>query len=147
MYGGDVEHPEIQRIHSLDCLYAGGEIVNCHTGQEWNDFLEFRKSPLQIRDFLQRHKWERVVAFQTRNPMHYAHIELVKRAAQMHNCNILLQPVSGPTKSGDIDYITRMKAYEAVLHQFPQATTLLNLLPLAMRMGGPREALLHCIIR
>lgn len=79
--------------------------------------------------------------------MHYAHIELVKRAAKQNDCHILLQPVSGPTKDGDIDYVTRMKAYDAVLPSFDAKSTTLNLLPLAMRMGGPREALLHCIIR
>ena len=79
--------------------------------------------------------------------MHYAHIELVKRAAKEHDCNVLLNPVSGPTKDGDIDYKTRMKAYQAVISSFDQERTMLNLLPLAMRMGGPREALLHCIIR
>ncbi len=79
--------------------------------------------------------------------MHFAHIELVKRAAKEHDCKILLNPVSGPTKDGDIDYVTRMKAYNAVLPSFDRENTVLSLLPLAMRMGGPREALLHCIIR
>ncbi|KAM3130008.1 Sulfate adenylyltransferase [Paramecium bursaria] len=143
-YGGDPDHPEVQRINNLDVLYAGGKI-KAFQPNYWTDFLSFRQTPTQIRELIQ--KWDRVVAFQTRNPMHFAHIELVKRAAQEINAKILLQPVSGPTKDGDIDYVTRMKAYEAVYPSFDANKTLLNLLPLAMRMGGPREALLHCIIR
>ncbi|MEO1576494.1 MAG: bifunctional sulfate adenylyltransferase/adenylylsulfate kinase, partial [Pseudomonadota bacterium] len=86
-------------------------------------------------------------AFQTRNPMHRAHQELTFRAAKQVEANLLIQPVVGMTKPGDIDHFTRVRCYEHVLEQYPEQTTQLSLLNLAMRMGGPREALWHAIIR
>jgi sulfate adenylyltransferase len=91
--------------------------------------------------------WTRVVAFQTRNPMHRAHQELTFRAAQLAEANLLIHPVVGLTKPGDIDHMTRVRCYERLLKRFPDQTTELSLLNLAMRMAGPREALWHAIIR
>lgn len=79
--------------------------------------------------------------------MHYAHIELTRRAAEQLDCALLINPVVGPTKPGDIDYPTRMKCYMTILEDYDASKTLLNTLPLAMRMGGPREALMHALIR
>ena len=91
--------------------------------------------------------WERVVAFQTRNPMHRAHVELTLRAARQIEANLLIHPSVGMTKPGDVDHHTRVRCYQAVLKGYPHATATLSLLPLAMRMGGPREAVWHAIIR
>jgi sulfate adenylyltransferase len=88
-----------------------------------------------------------VVAFQTRNPLHRAHQELTFRAARESEANLLIHPVVGMAKSGDIDHFTRVRCYEHVLEEYPEQTTTLSLLNLAMRMGGPRETLLHAIIR
>src|SRR6056297_981768 len=91
--------------------------------------------------------WRRVVAFQTRNPLHRAHQELTFRAAKEAQANLLIHPVVGLTKPGDIDHFTRVRCYEAVLDQYPAATTTMSLLNLAMRMAGHREAVWHGIIR
>jgi sulfate adenylyltransferase len=88
-----------------------------------------------------------VVAFQTRNPMHRAHFELTLRAARELEANLLIHPVVGMTKPGDVDHYTRVRCYQRLLERYPHNTAMLSLLPLAMRMGGPREALLHAIIR
>jgi len=102
-----------------------------------------------LKEEFKKLKWDKIVAFQTRNPLHYAHIELTKRAAKEFNCNLLLHPVVGPTKPGDIDYKTRMDCYHAVLDEYPKEgiASLLSTLPLSMRMAGPRECMLHAIIR
>src|SRR5258708_35466575 len=100
-----------------------------------------------MRAELAREGWRRVVAFQTRNPMHRAHCELTLRAAKEAQANLLIHPTVGMTKPRDLDHYTRVRCYQAVLHRFPQHTAKLALLGLAMRMGGPREALLHAIIR
>ena len=91
--------------------------------------------------------WRRVVAFQTRNPLHRAHQELTFRAAKEAQANLLIHPVVGMTKPGDVDHFTRVRCYEAVLDQYPSATTHMSLLNLAMRMAGPREAVWHGLIR
>lgn len=103
--------------------------------------------PAELRQRFAESGWRRVVAFQTRNPLHRAHQELTFRAARELEANLLIHPVVGMTKPGDIDHFTRVRCYQAVLKHYPYNTTMLSLLPLAMRMAGPREALLHAIIR
>ena len=103
--------------------------------------------PNELRAYFRKLGWRRIVAFQTRNPLHRAHQELTFRAAREAQANLLIHPVVGMTKPGDIDHFTRVRCYEAVLDQYPAATTTLSLLNLAMRMGGPREAVWHGIIR
>jgi sulfate adenylyltransferase len=88
-----------------------------------------------------------VVAFQTRNPMHRVHEELTKRASKMIGGSLLIHPVVGMTKPGDVDHYTRVRIYKALVENYYDENTLLALLPLAMRMGGPREAVWHAIIR
>jgi len=87
------------------------------------------------------------VAFQTRNPLHRAHLEITLRAARGVEANLLIHPVVGMTKPGDVDHYTRVRCYQAIMPSYPGGTAMLSLLPLAMRMGGPREALWHAIIR
>ena len=91
--------------------------------------------------------WKTIVAFQTRNPMHRAHKELAVRAAREIGGNILIHPVVGMTKPGDVDHYTRVRCYKKIMEKLPEDTGIMSLLPLAMRMGGPREAVWHTIIR
>jgi sulfate adenylyltransferase len=112
-----------------------------------HDFAELRHTPAEVRDQFAAAGWDRVVAFQTRNPMHRAHYELTRRAAEENSAKLLIQPVVGMTKPGDLDHYTRVRCYRALLDRYPEGSASLSLLPLAMRMGGPREALLHAIVR
>jgi sulfate adenylyltransferase len=100
-----------------------------------------------MRSHFNKLGWQKVVAFQTRNPMHRAHRELTVRAARSQNANVLIHPVVGLTKPGDIDHFTRVRVYKALLPRYPNGMGALALLPLAMRMGGPREAVWHAVIR
>ncbi|HUB70524.1 MAG TPA: bifunctional sulfate adenylyltransferase/adenylylsulfate kinase [Acidimicrobiales bacterium] len=111
------------------------------------DYKSLRPGPRQLRARFEDLGWARVVAFQTRNPMHRAHVELTLRAAKQVEANLLIHPSVGMTKPGDVDHHTRVRCYEAVLKGYPHASATLALLPLAMRMGGPREAVWHAIIR
>ncbi len=111
------------------------------------DYKALRLTPAQLRARFEQFGWEKVVAFQTRNPMHRAHVELTLRAARALEANLLVHPSVGMTKPGDVDHHTRVRCYEAVMKGYPHATATLSLLPLAMRMGGPREAVWHAIIR
>ncbi len=111
------------------------------------DFLQFRHTPAELRAEFALRGWRRIVAFQTRNPMHRAHQELTLRAAREARAQVLIHPVVGITKPGDIDHATRVRCYQAIMPHYPRGGVMLSLLPLAMRMGGPREALWHAIIR
>jgi sulfate adenylyltransferase len=111
------------------------------------EFPRFRYTPAQVRAVFRRRGWPRVVAFQTRNPLHRVHQELTLRAARQADAHVLLHPVVGVTMPGDIDPATRVRCYQAMLRHYPPDRVLLSLLPLAMRMAGPREALWHAIIR
>jgi sulfate adenylyltransferase len=106
-----------------------------------------RLTPAALRAEFGRLGWRRVVAFQTRNPLHRAHQELTLRAAREVRANLLIHPVVGMTRPGDVDHYTRVRCYQAVLDRYPSHTVALALLPLAMRMAGPREAVWHAIIR
>jgi sulfate adenylyltransferase len=127
-------------------VHLGGRVRGIQAPQH-HDFAELRDSPRSLRDRFARLGWERVVAFQTRNPMHRAHRELTVRAAERASANLLIQPVVGLTKPGDVDHYTRVRCYQALLAQYPENSAQLSLLPLAMRMAGPREAIWHAIIR
>lgn len=110
-------------------------------------FRSLRHTPEQLRAEFAQRGWRRVVAFQTRNPMHRAHQELTRRAAIQLDANLLIHPVVGMTKPGDIGLDTRVRCYRAIMPSYPRGRAMLSLLPLAMRMAGPREALWHAIIR
>lgn len=142
-----IEHPGTKYLlEQTNLYYIGGKLegvaLPCHY-----DFVELRFTPTKLREKFVSLGWQNVVAFQTRNPMHRAHQELTFRAAAELGANLLIHPVVGMTKPGDVDHYTRVRCYQAVLYHYPKNTALLSLLPLAMRMGGPREALLHAIIR
>jgi sulfate adenylyltransferase len=147
VYGGNPDHCEIININeNINEYYVGGH-VEILSLPEYDDYKDLRRSPAEVRQFFKDNNWDKVVAFQTRNPMHFAHIELTKVAAERIGAKLFLNPVVGPTKAGDIPYDVRMKCYDAVLNEYPKGHVLLNTLPLAMRMGGPREAMLHALIR
>ena len=112
-----------------------------------HDYPALRHTPAELRAEFTRRGWRRVVAFQTRNPLHRAHHELTLRAAKEVEANLLVHPVVGMTKPGDVDHYTRVRCYQAIMDGYPHNTAMLALLPLAMRMGGPREAVWHAIIR
>ena len=140
-------HPTVNYLlnHAGD-VYLGGQVIGLAKPEHY-DYPHLRYTPSQLREEFKRRGWQRVVAFQTRNPMHRAHQELTLRAAKQVEANLLIHPVVGMTKPGDIDHYTRVRCYEKILQRYPEQTTMLSLLPLAMRMGGPREALWHAIIR
>lgn len=143
----DEKHPAVSYLmNQAGDYYLGGELLGLQLPTHY-DYKQHRHTPAEIRQKFQKLGWSRVVAFQTRNPMHRAHQELTFRAAQRVEANLLIHPVVGLTKPGDIDHFTRVRCYEQVMDRYPERTTALSLLPLAMRMGGPREALWHAIIR
>jgi sulfate adenylyltransferase len=148
VFGTDsVEHPGAKYLlEQMHPYYVGGKLEGVTLPVHY-DFLELRLTPARLRDKFASLGWRQVVAFQTRNPMHRAHQELTFRAAADLEANLLIHPVVGMTKPEDVDHYTRVRCYQAVLSHYPKNTALLSLLPLAMRMGGPREALLHAIIR
>ncbi len=143
----DDSHPAVDYLmHKAGPIYLGGKVHGIEPATFY-DFKLLRDSPSELRGRFRKLGWRKVVAFQTRNPLHRGHQELTFRAAREAEANLLIQPVVGMTKPGDIDHFTRVRCYEHVLKQYPEQTTTLSLLNLAMRMGGPREALWHAIIR
>ncbi|MCH7507024.1 MAG: bifunctional sulfate adenylyltransferase/adenylylsulfate kinase [Proteobacteria bacterium] len=143
----DDSHPAVDYLmHKAGPIYLGGKVHGIEPATFY-DFKLLRDSPSELRGRFRKLGWRKVVAFQTRNPLHRGHQELTFRAAREAEANLLIQPVVGMTKPGDIDHFTRVRCYEHVLEQYPEQTTTLSLLNLAMRMGGPREALWHAIIR
>jgi sulfate adenylyltransferase len=126
--------------------YVGGSLEGLQMPSHY-DFRALRLTPAELRAEFARLGWRRLVAFQTRNPMHRAHVELTFRAAKQIEANLLINPSVGMTKPGDVDYFTRVRCYQLLLSKFPTGTVKLSLLPLAMRMGGPREAIWHALIR
>ena len=143
----DEAHPAVHYLNNVaGPIYVGGKLHGIEPPTHY-DFKHLRDGPQELRDRFQKLGWRRVVAFQTRNPMHRAHQELTLRAARDAEANLLIHPVVGMTKPGDIDHFTRVRCYEHLISRYPEQTTMLSLLPLAMRMGGPREALWHAIIR
>lgn len=140
-------HPGVEYLlNQTGDYYVSGKLTKVQAPQHF-DFVKFRRTPEELKNYFKENGIEKVVAFQTRNPMHRAHLELTLRAAAGVGAHLLINPSVGMTKPGDVDYFTRVKCYQKLLNYFPQGSTTLSLLPLAMRMGGPREALWHAIIR
>ena len=127
-------------------VYVGGRVQGLSLPHHY-DYRMLRSTPAEVRAEFTKRGWRRVVAFQTRNPMHRAHQELTLRAAKEAEASLLIHPVVGMTKPGDVDHYTRVRCYQALLPSYPRNTAMLSLLPLAMRMAGPREAVWHAIIR
>ncbi len=148
VYGSvNAEHPGVSYIlEKTNPVYLSGHLEGLQLPIHY-DFRPLRHTPGEVRAAFARLGWRRVVAFQTRNPMHRAHHELTLRAAKNAQASLLIHPVVGLTKLGDVDHYTRVRCYQALLQHYPHHTVMLSLLPLAMRLAGPREALWHAIIR
>ncbi|MYI56030.1 MAG: bifunctional sulfate adenylyltransferase/adenylylsulfate kinase [Acidimicrobiia bacterium] len=143
----DVRHPLVSEMHRWGHLNISGPLRVLRTPPH-HDFAALRKTPSEARTTLAGFGYPNVVSFQTRNPLHRAHEELTKRAAADVDGVLLLHPVVGLTKPGDVDHYTRVRTYEALTRRYYERDrVLLSLLPLAMRLAGPREALWHAIIR
>jgi sulfate adenylyltransferase len=142
----NAEHPGVAAANRSHPVYVGGRVEAIQLPTHY-DFHQLRQTPAEVRGDFAARGWHRVVAFQTRNPMHRAHQELTLRAAREVGANLLVHPSVGMTKPGDVDHYTRVRCYQSVLASYPPDTAKLALLPLAMRLGGPREAVWHAIIR
>jgi sulfate adenylyltransferase len=143
----DRNHPGVAHlIERTEPVYVGGKVALIESPIHY-DFPHLRYTPAQLKELFAKRGWEKVIAFQTRNPMHRVHQELTFRAAREIEANLLIHPVVGLTQPSDINHYTRVRCYEHVLKHYPEQTTALSLLNLAMRMGGPREALWHALIR
>jgi sulfate adenylyltransferase len=143
----DPKHPLTSEMVRWGKVYVSGalKVINL---PHYYDFIDLRRTPAEVRSILERMGNQKVVAFQTRNPLHRIHEELTKRAAEEVNGSLLIHPVVGMTKPGDVDHYTRVRVYRTLVERYyDRNRTLLSLLPLAMRMAGPREALWHAIIR
>ena len=149
VYGtNDILHPAVNYLVNKSYgNYIGGEIKKISLPHHF-DHNQYRHSPKALKKIFINNGWKKIIAFQTRNPLHRAHVEMTIRASEQLNAKILIHPVVGMTKAGDIDHYTRVKCYKLVINKrYPTNSAMLSLLPLAMRMGGPREALLHGLIR
>lgn len=145
----DANHPFVEILHGREGMYYIGGKLKKLNDVVHQRFPELRHSPAQLKRIFKRLGWEKIVAFQTRNPMHKSHYHLTLRALKEAGAgaNLLLHPVVGVTQSVDIDYDLRVRCYQKLLKQYPEGQVYLSLLPLSMRMAGPREALWHAIIR
>jgi sulfate adenylyltransferase len=147
-YGStDSKHPMVSEMGRWNkvCISGPMKVINL---PKYYDFVDLRRTPAQVRTLLEEMGHDNVVAFQTRNPLHRIHEELTKRAAAQVNGSLLVHPTVGMTKPGDVDHYTRVRTYKALVdNHYDKKSTTLSLLPLAMRMAGPKEALLHAIIR
>jgi sulfate adenylyltransferase len=143
----DARHPLVAEMETWGNVYISGPLRVINLPRAY-DFTELRQSPAQVRRQLTGRGYHNIVAFQTRNPLHRIHEELTKRAMHEINGALLLHPVVGLTKPGDVDHYTRVRIYKTLVkNYYDPKRTLLSLLPLAMRMAGPREAVWHAIIR
>lgn len=143
----DLAHPAVSYLmKEVKDVYIGGNVQSVSRPQYY-DYVALRYTPAELRQHFSKLAWRKVVAFQTRNPMHRAHRELTVRAARQRQANVLIHPVVGMTKPGDVDHYTRVRVYSSLMPRYPNGMAQLALLPLAMRMGGPREAVWHAIIR
>eukprot|EP00494_Astrolonche_serrata_P006103 UN06120 len=148
VFRGDPEHPAVDYLkREAGDVYVGGKLRGIQLPPAY-DYKDIRKTPAELREIFEKKGWDKVVAFQTRNPMHRAHYELTLRALEdSEDTKLLVHPVVGQTKPGDTDHHTRVKCYKRIMPKYPKGRADLSALPLAMRMGGDREAVWHAIIR
>ncbi len=148
VYGtNDETHPAVNYLkNTSNTVYIGGDIEAVQLPHHY-DYKDLRHTPDQLKNFFNEKGWDKIVAFQTRNPLHRAHVEMTMKSMENLNANILIHPVVGMTKPGDVNHYTRVRCYKHVMKKYPSNRAFLSLLPLAMRMGGPREALWHALIR
>ena len=143
----DPRHPLVAEMHRWGQVNVSGRLRVLQLPRH-HDFQDLRLTPAQTRARLAEFGYGNVVAFQTRNPLHRVHEELTKRAAQEVDGALLIHPAVGMTKPGDVDHYTRVRTYKALTERyFEPDRVLLTILPLAMRLAGPREAVWHALIR
>ena len=143
----DNSHPAVNYMFNVgNKVYIGGKIEKISMPNHY-DYREYRISPHDAKNEFINKGWEKIIAFQTRNPLHRAHVEMTLRSMIELDAKLFLHPVVGMTKPGDVNHYTRVRCYEHIIDKYPKESAILALLPLAMRMGGPREALLHALIR
>ncbi len=142
-----VEHPGVRTLLGADHPFAVSGELEVLRVPGHHDFADLRLTPAQTRARFEELGWFRVLAFQTRNPMHRAHLELTVRGMADADAKLLVHPVVGVTREGDVDYYSRVRCYRLLMPRYPPGSAMLSLLPLAMRMAGPREAVWHAIIR
>jgi sulfate adenylyltransferase len=142
----DVSHPGVAYLfNKCGEYYIGGRLEVVSLPLHF-DFKPLRLSPEEVRKVYARLGWQRVVGFQTRNPLHRFLFEMTTKAMRRAKANLLLLPVVGMTRPGDFDHYTRVRCYQAVARHFPPDSQAMALLPLAMRLSGPRDAVLDTII-
>lgn len=147
LYGTtDASHPSVHYLFTRSGRYYIGGTVEAMNLPIHSDFKQIRKRPAEIRQTFERLGWNRVVGFQTRQPIHRPQFEMTVQAMRKAGANLLLLPIAGETKPGDFDHFTRMRCYRQIEKHYPPDSVMLNLLPLATRMAGPRDALLHLIM-
>ena len=145
----DANHPYRRALQGREDGWRLGGRVVAREGVRRSDFAHLRRDPAEVKAMIRRAGWRQVVAFQTRNPLHRSHFHLTLDALDQlgPETGLLLNPAVGPTQPGDIDASVRVACYERILHRYPFGRAALALLPLSMRMAGPREAVWHAIIR
>ena len=148
VYGtNDIKHPAVNYLYNAsNKYYIGGNLENIRLPNHY-DYKDLRHTPEDLKKLFTNKGWGKIVAFQTRNPLHKAHVEMINCAVGDLNAGLLVHPVVGMTKPGDVDHYTRVRCYMHALKKFPNNSAILSLLPLAMRMGGPKEAIWHALIR
>ena len=143
----DQSHPGVSYLFKeAKEFLIGGKVQKIEDPHHY-DYKTLRHNPKDLKKYFFKKKWKKIVAFQTRNPLHKAHVEMTLRSIKELNAKLLLHPVIGMTKPGDVDHHTRVRCYKHVMKRYPKDSALLSLLPLAMRMAGPKEALWHALIR
>ncbi|MBH11228.1 MAG: adenylyltransferase [Candidatus Marinimicrobia bacterium] len=148
IYGSSDEfHPGVNYLFNIGYEYYLGGLIKKISPPIHYDYKKYRHTPSELRSIFNDSGWKKIIGFQTRNPLHRAHIEMTLKAQEQTEAKLLIHPSVGMTKPGDIDYYTRVRCYEHALKKYPNNSAMLSLLPLAMRMAGPREAMLHALIR
>ena len=148
VYGSsDYTHPGINYLlNKTNPVYVGGTIEKIQSPHHY-DYQNIRKTPNELKKEFKKMEWDKIIAFQTRNPLHRAHVEMTLSALKNNDAKLLIHPAVGMTKPGDVNHYTRVRCYKHILNRYPINSAYLSLIPLAMRMAGPREALWHAVIR